>query len=220
MGKIKNNISSLKNEIAHSQVKIIAVTKYSDINEIIQAYDSGLNCFGENRVQDAIEKFSKLPLIIRENSQFHLLGHLQSNKAKKAVEHFDVIQSVDSLKIAERISNIASEINKIQKVFLQVNFSKEESKFGFYVEDLLNNFPKLLKMQNLKIEGLMTIAVKNSSKTELITLFNGVKNLQSELNLKYNLNMLELSMGMSDDYKEAIECGSTLIRIGRKIFKD
>lgn len=218
MGNIKENIKQIRQQLAHSQVKIIAVTKYYDVDRLIEAYDVGLRDFGENKVVDAINKIESLPQNIRNDSTFHLIGHLQSNKVKKAVKYFDIIHSVDSLKLAQKIDIEAKAINKCQKILLQVNYAKEESKTGFTVEKLFEAYPEIQKLKNIKIEGLMTMAPKSMNENGLYALFDGVKKLKFELNSKYEDNLEELSMGMSQDYIEAIKCGSTMIRIGKRIF--
>lgn len=218
MSNIKENIEQIRQQLAHSQVKIIAVTKYYGVDRLIEAYDVGLRDFGENKVLDAINKIESLPQNIRDDSTFHLIGHLQSNKVKKAVKYFDIIHSVDSLKLAQKIDVEAKAINKCQKILLQVNYAKEESKTGFSVEELFEAYPKIQKLENVKIEGLMTMAPKSMSESGLYALFDGVKKLKFELNSKYEDSIEELSMGMSQDYLVAVKCGSTMIRLGKKIF--
>lgn len=218
MSNIKENIEQIRQQLAHSQVKIIAVTKYYGVDRLIEAYDVGLRDFGENKVLDAINKIESLPQNIRDDSTFHLIGHLQSNKVKKAVKYFDIIHSVDSLKLAQKIDVEAKAINKCQKILLQVNYAKEESKTGFSVEELFEAYPKIQKLENVKIEGLMTMAPKSMSESGLYALFDGVKKLKFELNSKYEDSIEELSMGMSQDYLVAVKCGSTIIRLGKKIF--
>ena len=218
MSNIKENIKEIEQQLAHSQVKIIAVTKYYGVDRLVEAYDEGLRNFGENKVVDAITKIESLSQKIRDDSIFHLIGHLQSNKVKKAVKYFDVIHSVDSLKLAQKIDLEAKSLNKRQKILLQVNYAKEESKTGFSVEELFKAYAEMRKLENIKIEGLMTMAPKSMSEDGLYALFDGVKKIKFELNSKYEDSMEELSMGMSQDYLVAIKCGSTMIRLGKKIF--
>lgn len=218
MSNIKENIKEIEQQLAHSQVKIIAVTKYYGVDRLVEAYDEGLRNFGENKVVDAITKIESLSQKIRDDSIFHLIGHLQSNKVKKAVKYFDVIHSVDSLKLAQKIDLEAKALNKRQKILLQINYAKEESKTGFSVEELFKAYAEMRKLENIKIEGLMTMAPKSMSEGGLYALFDGVKKIKFELNSKYEDSMEELSMGMSQDYLVAIKCGSTMIRLGKKIF--
>ena len=164
-----------------------------------------------------MEKFESLPDEIKQNSVFHLIGHLQSNKVKKAVGKFDLIQSVDSLKLAQAISQEAQNQGIIQHILLQVNNANEDAKFGFSVLDLKDVFATILNLKGIKVDGLMNIAPITDEET-LEFLFGDMQNLKSELETKYNCQLNELSMGMSGDYKIAVKFGSTMIRIGRKLF--
>lgn len=217
MNKIEYNLSELRKEIVPYKPIIIAVTKYFGADKLIEAYNDGLRDFAENRVQDALEKFGSLPEEIKQNSRFHLIGHLQSNKVKKAVGNFDLIHSIDSLKLAEAVSKEALQKGIVQKILLQVNNANEEAKSGFAVEDLRKAFPEIIALEGIKVEGLMNIA-PIASESELRVLFHGMLDLKQELEKDFAYELKELSMGMSSDYKIAIEYGSTMIRIGRKLF--
>ncbi|HIS83730.1 TPA: YggS family pyridoxal phosphate-dependent enzyme [Candidatus Scatenecus faecavium] len=216
--KVKENLSRIQEEIAPYRPNIIAVTKYFDEEAIIAAYQAGLRNFGESRVAEAIEKIARLPQQVRENSTFHFIGHLQSNKVKKTVEHFDLIQSVDSLKLAQAISGSAKALQKVQKILLQLNNANEVQKFGFSKEELFEAFPELLKLENLEVAGLMSMAPLGADEETLKTLFTDVAETKKQLEEKYNCKMNELSMGMSQDYAIAARCGATMLRIGRKLF--
>ena len=216
---IEKNLLRIREEIAPFKPNIIAVTKYCDETAIISAYKAGLRDFAESRAVEAIEKINNLPEDIRENSNFHFIGHLQTNKVKKVISYFDFIHSIDSLKLAEMISDEALKMNKIQKIFIQLNNACEEQKFGFSKEVLLNSFDNICKLPAVCVIGLMNIAPLNANENELRTLFNDVKQIQDVLNKKFNCNMTEISMGMSNDYKIAVQCGSTILRIGRKLFR-
>lgn len=218
MSKVLENLSKLKQEIAPYTPKIIAVTKYYDESKLIEAYKAGLRDFGENRVQDAIEKFSKLPDEVRQNSTFHLIGHLQTNKVKKAVGEFDYIHSVDSLKLAELISETAGTKGIIQKIFLQINNAGEEQKSGMSPDDLFKDFENIINLKNLKVVGLMTIAPLIDDEKELRKLFQEIIQIKDKIQTEFGYNLIETSMGMSNDFRIAIEEGSTIIRIGRKLF--
>ena len=217
MSTVEYNLSELRKEIVPYKPTIIAVTKYFDETKLVEAYEDGLRDFGENRVQDALLKISKLPQEVRQNSRFHLIGHLQSNKVKKAVGHFYLIQSVDSLKLAQLISNEAERLGIVQKVLLQVNNAHEEAKSGFDVDDLKRDFSQIISLENIKVEGLMNIA-PIAPEEELHRLFEGMRELKEQLESDFSYELKELSMGMSSDYKIALEHGSTMIRIGRKLF--
>ena len=168
--------------------------------------------------REAIEKIKSLPDEIKSNSKFHFIGHLQTNKVNKVVCNFDVIHSVDSLKLAKAISEEAVKIGKVQDVFIQLNNANEEQKFGFSKQELLENFSSIIKLEGLNVLGLMNIAPLEVDKSELEKLFEDVKQTQFELVNKYNCEMKEISMGMSNDYQIAAKHGATMLRIGRKLF--
>lgn len=222
MKTIKENFLQLQEEIEQNIVlykpNIIAVTKYFDETKIIEAYDAGLRDFGESKVLNAIEKINKLPQEVRDNSNFHLIGHLQSNKARKAVEYFDYIHSLDSIKLAEIISEEALNHGKRQKVLLQINNANEEQKFGFSKDEILNNFEKIKSLKGLDIVGLMNMAPYGLEKQDLLALFKDIVSLRDTLEKKFDCKLKEISMGMSGDYKEAIKAGATMIRVGRRLF--
>ena len=216
---VRENLLQIQEDIAPYKPNIIAVTKYFDENAIIDAYNAGLRNFAESRVIEAIEKINKLPVEIRKNSKFHFIGHLQTNKAKKVVRNFDFIHSVDSLKLAEIISEEAQKIGKVQDILLQVNNANEEQKFGFSVNEVFENFSGIQKLNNINILGLMSMTPVNSQDGELDRLFSQMAQLKSELEERFKCNLPELSMGMSQDYKIAVKHGATMLRIGRKLFK-
>lgn len=216
--KVKDNLLQIQEQIAPYTPIIIAVTKYFGVDAIINGYQAGLQNFGESRAVEAIEKIKSLPDEIRKNSKFHFIGHLQTNKVNKVVCNFDVIHSVDSLKLAKAISEEAIKIGKIQDVFIQFNNANEEQKFGFSKEELLENFKAINDLSGLNVLGLMNIAPLEADKKELEKLFEDVKETQIELVKKYNCKMKEISMGMSNDYQIAAAHGATMLRIGRKLF--
>ena len=215
---IKQNLLQIQEEIAPFKPNIIAVTKYFDENAIIAAYNAGIRDFAESRAVEAIAKINNLPEEIKLNSRFHFIGHLQTNKVKKVVNHFDFIHSVDSYKIAEAISQEASKINKTQNILLELNNAGEEQKFGFSKAELMQTFPEIIKLPNLKVLGLMSMAPLNAEEKEIERLFTDVRDTQEVLNKKFDCKMSEISMGMSQDYKIAARCGSTMLRVGRKLF--
>ena len=217
MTTVEDNLSELRKEIVPYKPVIIAVTKYFGAEKLVEAYQDGLRDFGENRVQDALEKFSSLDDEIKKNSRFHLIGHLQSNKVKKAVGNFYLIQSVDSLKLAKAISDEAQKQGIVQKILLQVNNANEESKTGFSVDEIKRDFKEIISLDGICVEGLMNIA-PIADEVTLCKLFAGMRDLKAELETRYSYKLKELSMGMSSDYKLAVRYGSTMIRIGRKLF--
>lgn len=218
MNTIKQNLLKIKEDIAPYTPNIIAVTKYFSEDKIIEAYEAGLRDFGESRVIDAIEKMQRLPKEIRENSKFHLIGHLQTNKIRKAVGNFDYIQSIDSLKLAKTVSEEALIKNITQKVLLQVNNANEEQKFGFSKVELFENFEEIKKLKGLDVAGIMNIAPLGLKERELRELFLDIAKTRDELEQNFDCELREISMGMSGDYKEAVVAGATMIRIGRKLF--
>lgn len=216
---IKKNLLQIQEEIVPCQPRIIAVTKYFEKDAIIAAYNAGLRDFGESRVIEASEKINSLPQEVRENSTFHLIGHLQTNKVKHAVKVFDYIHSVDSVKLAQSISQQASEIGKVQKVLIQVNNANEEQKFGFSQDEIFENFEQIRQLKSLEIVGIMNMAPLGANEQELANLFTEVVEIRNKLEKNFNCELKEISMGMSQDYKIAAEKGSTMLRVGRKLFK-
>lgn len=216
--KIKENLLQIQKEIAPSQPKIIAITKYFNELMLIEAYKAGIRDFGENRVIDALNKFSKLPREIIENSRFHLVGHLQTNKVRKAVGEFEYIHSVDSLKLLEKIDTVSKEKGIKQKVLIQVNNANEVQKYGIAIDKVVDLFSKISNYTNCEIKGLMNIAPIDANQIELQELFKQLRELKMEIERTFKIELEELSMGMSNDYKIAAIEGSTMLRIGRKLF--
>lgn len=216
---VEANLLRLKQEIVPYTPKIIAVTKYYDKDAILDAYSAGLRDFGESRVIDAVNKIESLPSSVKNDSKFHFIGHLQTNKVDKVVQHFDCIQSVDSLRLAKLISVSAEKYGKVQEILLQVNITEEEQKFGFSIQELKESFSELTKLSYLKISGLMCMATLGADEEELDSIFTRARELLFYLNEANGTQMRELSMGMSDDYKRAVVNGATMIRIGRLLFK-
>lgn len=218
MNTVKENLLKIKEDIVPYTPNIIAVTKYFDGSKIIEAYEAGLRDFGESRVIEALQKIQKLPQEIRKNSRFHLIGHLQTNKVKKAVGNFDYIHSIDSVNLAQEVSREALNKKLIQKVLVQINNANEKQKFGFLREEILNNFSQINSLEGIEVAGLMNIAPLGLEERELRELFFDISKLRKELEEKYNCKLKEISMGMSGDYKEAVVAGATMIRIGSKLF--
>lgn len=216
--RVKANLQNIQNSIAHYNAKIVAVTKYYGLNAILAGYEAGIRNFGESRALDAIAKIDKLSDEIQKNSTFHFIGHLQTNKAEKVVKYFDIIESVDSLKLAKIISSSACRFNKREKILLQVNNANEEQKSGYSKDKLRAEFKEIISLPNIEVIGLMNIAPLNSTENELAQLFGDIRKFRDELEQKFEVALPELSMGMSNDYKIALNEGATIIRIGRKLF--
>lgn len=215
---VEKNLIQINEKIVPYKPKIIAVTKYYDVSAIEDAYRAGLRDFAEARVNDAIKKIELLTSDIKENSKFHFIGHVQTNKVDKVVKYFDCIQSVDSLHLAEAVSKSAQKQGKIQDILIQVNISGEVQKFGFEERTLLEEFEKIKSLPNIRIIGLMCMAPLGADENVLSDVFSRARLMKELLNDKFDMNMTELSMGMSDDYVCAVRNGATMIRIGRLLF--
>lgn len=199
-----------------NDVTLVAVTKNHDISAMREAIDAGATQIGENRVQEAKDKFETL----ERNVTWHLIGHLQTNKVRLAVKMFDFIHSVDSFKLAKAINDAAKDIDKVQEILVQVNLAKEEQKFGVYKEDLLPLVKEIDVMENLKLRGIMLIAPNFTDKELARPLFREMydifMDLQTRALIRADINIL--SMGMTGDFETAVEEGSTLVRVGTGIF--
>lgn len=217
---IKSNLHSVQKRIAEAchrsnrspeEVTLVAVTKGVDTALIEAAYNIGLRHFGENRVQEGKEKIPQLSGL--EGIHWHMIGHLQTNKVKMAAELFQIIHSVDSVKLAEYISHWASNKSRVDlPILMQVNIAGETSKQGFHESDVVLAFKAISKLPKIKIMGLMTIAPMGANPETARPVFRRLRQIRDELGLK------ELSMGMTDDFEVAVEEGATMLRIGRAIF--
>lgn len=216
---IKQNLLQIQEEIAPCKPRIIAVTKYFDENAIIAAYKAGIRDFGESRVIEASAKIANLPDEVRENSTFHFIGHLQTNKVKQAIKVFEYIHSVDSVKLAQSISQHALEIGKVQKILIQINNANEEQKFGFSKDEVFENFEQIKELKGVDVVGVMNMAPLGIAEEEIRKLFLEIVQIRNDLENKYNCKLGEISMGMSQDYKIAAQAGSTMLRVGRKLFR-
>ncbi len=196
------------------EIQIVAVTKNYPASVIEIATAEELRNIGENRIKEAEDKFAS----ITKTATYHLIGHLQSNKAKKAVALFDVIQSVDSLKLARIIDREAEKLNRIMECYLQVNCSHEEQKFGANPQDCLEILKEILALKNLNLTGLMTMGPFTDNEKEIRESFKLCHKLFKESKALIGDSFCNLSMGMSGDFEIAIEEGSTMIRIGSALF--
>ncbi|MBI5847721.1 MAG: YggS family pyridoxal phosphate-dependent enzyme [Nitrospirae bacterium] len=209
---------ALKANRCPSEVQLVVVTKTVDTAAIRTAVDSGIRVFGENRVQEAKKKILSDEIqAMPEKLQWHLIGHLQKNKAKDAVQLFEVIHSVDSIELAEELNRQAGKIEKIQRILVQVKLSEEETKSGVVEEGLPVLLKEIAQLKNLRLEGLMTIPPFRPDVREVLPYFRRLRDLRDESE-KAGFRLPELSMGMSHDYEEAIGEGATMVRIGTAIF--
>ena len=203
--KIKSNIEILK---PSRKINIVAISKTFDLNHIKPLIDYGHNHFGENKVQEAVDKWTDLKKNMK-NLNLHMVGKLQSNKAKNAVEIFDYIHSLDNQKLADVLSKSQKNSNRYLKYFIQVNIGNELQKSGIHINDLESFYNYCTREKKLDVIGLMVIPPNDDNTKKY---FQSVSNLNSSLGLK------ELSMGMSSDYVEAINQNATFVRIGSSIF--
>ncbi|MGL4880253.1 MAG: YggS family pyridoxal phosphate-dependent enzyme [Waterburya sp.] len=216
-GSISHQINLIQQQIPEN-VKLIAITKQVGLESIRAAYEVGIRDFGENRLQEALAKQEQLQDLT--DISWHFIGHIQKNKAKKIIENFDWIHSVDSLAIAQRLNTLAEELDLTPKVFLQVKALPDPNKYGWQITDLLQDLASLNQFQQLDIQGLMTILPLGLSSLETLSAFQAIQQLAITIKQKNysNLTMQELSMGMSGDYLLAIQAGATMIRLGSIIF--
>ncbi len=199
-------------------VTLVAVTKFLPAETIRAAYDRGLRHFGESRVQEAIAKQADLRDL--SDITWHLIGALQSNKARKAVEHFDWIHSVDSLKLAQRLDAIAGELEQVPQCCLQVKIVPDPPKSGIDLAELDAPLPEFDQLTHLNIRGIMAIPPQSASDETVREVFAGAKHLGDRINQQGfdRLHIDQLSLGMSGDYETAIACGATMVRLGTVLF--
>ena len=222
---ITENLSMVENKIAaackragreRDEVKLIAVSKTQPVEAIREAIEYGINSFGENRVQELREKTE----IIKDNLDWHLIGHLQTNKVKYVVGKVSLIHSLENIRLAEALDKEAAKLGITVDVLAEINVAKEASKFGVNPEDAENFIREVSKFPNINIKGLMTVAPYTDISEENRKYFRQLKKIMVDLNSKniHNVNMNVLSMGMTGDYEVAIEEGATLVRVGTGIF--
>ncbi len=213
--QINQNIQKYSNN--PKEVKLIVVTKTFSHKSINSALENNIYDIGENKIQEFILKEPKIKKTDKLTT--HFIGKIQSNKVKKIVSNFDIIHSVDRIKILNKINDIATSQNKKQKILLQVNISNSKSQSGFNKNETLKISNYATKLLNVKLIGLMCIASNTKDKKKISEDFKNIKKIQKRIQKTINKNCRHLSMGMSGDYKEALKNGSTFIRIGTKLFK-
>jgi pyridoxal phosphate enzyme (YggS family) len=225
MGTVKDNLETINKKIKEAalkvnrdphEIKLVAVTKTATLEQIKEAINEGVKIIGENKVQEATEKYQVLTTEVK----WHLIGHLQTNKVKYAVEIFDLIHSVDSIKLAKEIDKRSVQFKKIIDVLIEVNISGEETKYGYNPEKVEAFLKEISEFSGIRVRGLMTIAPISKNKEEVRPYFRRLRELSERIrdkNIK-NIKMDYLSMGMTDDFEIAIEEGANMVRIGRGIF--
>jgi pyridoxal phosphate enzyme (YggS family) len=219
MTTTQENLNRLLNELKDTKVKLVAVSKYHPVEMLREAYDAGQRIFGESHVQEMDAKHDVMP----KDIEWHFIGHLQTNKVKYIAPYVAMIHAVDTLKLLKEIDKKAEKASRTVDCLLQVHVAKEETKFGFLPDELreLLNGNEWKELNNVKIRGLMCMATNTDDSLQIHREFYEVKVLQDELKDRHfqNDSMFNiLSMGMSDDYQIAIEEGSTMVRVGSKIF--
>ena len=226
MSSIKENLDQIRAEISDTaiaasrkpeDVLLIAVSKKKPIADIMAAIEAGVEHFGENYIQEAVEK---IETIGRDKACWHFIGHLQSNKAKLAVKYFDYIQTVDSLKLAKEINKHAKEMNKTLKILIQLNIAHEDSKSGIDATEVLNLAEQMNALDNLSVQGLMCMPPFFDDPELARPYFEKLAQLRHKIMDKgfERISMNHLSMGMSNDFKVAVQEGATMVRVGTSIF--
>ncbi|MBN3874471.1 YggS family pyridoxal phosphate-dependent enzyme [Nostoc sp. JL33] len=216
---ISERIISIRSSLPTS-VRLIAVSKQVSAQAIRSAYAAGIRDFGESRIQEAASKQVELQDL--PDITWHFIGHLQSNKAKKAIEQFPWIHSVDNLNLAQRLDQLAQQLGVSPQVCLQVKILPDPNKFGWSVPELLADLPTLNQYKNLQIQGLMTIPPSGLNDSEILSVFNLNRELAKEIQEQNwsQIKMQHLSMGMSGDYELAVQAGATMVRLGTILFGD
>jgi len=223
---IAENVARIRRELAEAAVaagrdpahiQLCAATKMNGADAVRQAIAAGVDCCGENRVQELTKKAAENAY---DGAPVHFIGHLQTNKVKQVVGKVDLIQSVDSMRLLEAIHKEAARQGICQRILLEVNVGKEESKSGFAAEDLPHALEQMGRFPNIRVCGLMAIPPICENSTQSAKFFQEMYNLSVDITTKKydNVSVDILSMGMSDDFREAIACGSTMIRVGTAIF--
>ena len=221
--KIQQNYKKILEDIEKyspypEKVKILFVSKYLNVEEHKALIEMGYDYFGENRAQLYRDKLNEFSGEKYKNIKWDFIGRLQKNKIKYIINSVNLIHSIDSYELLEEINKKAIENNRIINGLIEINVSKEESKTGVYIEDFKNNSEKYFSMSNVKIIGFMTMAPFEASEAEINSYFSNMRDLKEEYQKKYDY-ITTLSMGMSNDYVEALKNGTTIIRIGSKLFK-
>ncbi|MBW4453387.1 MAG: YggS family pyridoxal phosphate-dependent enzyme [Nostoc indistinguendum CM1-VF10] len=216
---ISERIVTIRSSLPTS-VRLIAVSKQASVQAIRSAYAAGIRDFGESRIQEAASKQAELQDL--PDITWHFIGHLQSNKAKKAIEQFHWIHSVDNLKLAQRLDQLAQQLGVSPQVCLQVKILPDPNKSGWSVPELSADLPTLDQYKNLQIQGLMTIPPSGLNDPEILNVFNLNRELAKEIQQQNwsHIKMQHLSMGMSGDYELAVQAGATMVRLGTILFGD
>lgn len=234
---IADNLKYVQSQIAtacanvnrdSSDVILVAVSKQHPVSDIIEAYNAGQRHFGENRIEEMREKFPQLPHL---DITWHMIGHIQSRKAKEIPTYFSTVHSIDSLHLAQKLADVVAKTEKSPlDVLIQINISGEESKNGFLAvnwmnnadvrQDLWNNIRQICVLPHIRVTGLMTMAFIVDNPDDTRPVFSGLRQLRDALADDLHITLPHLSMGMTDDFMVAIEEGATMVRVGRAIFAE
>lgn len=198
------------------EVRLMAVTKLKSTEQVAEAYEAGLRLFGENRVQEASDKYAGF----HDDAELHIIGHLQTNKARKAVEIASCVQSIDKLKTAEELEKRCAAMDKVMDIYLEFNTSGEDSKSGYRSrEEMFADIEHIRLLKHLRIRGLMTIGPLTGDESAIRDAFRELRGLFEEVHSRFpDLPLKELSMGMTSDFEIAVEEGSTMVRVGTALF--
>ncbi|PIQ19123.1 MAG: YggS family pyridoxal phosphate-dependent enzyme [Flavobacteriaceae bacterium CG18_big_fil_WC_8_21_14_2_50_34_36] len=218
MSSISDNLQKIKDSLPEN-ITLVAVSKTKPVKDLLEAYNAGQRIFGENKVQEMTKKWEQLPIDI----QWHMIGHVQTNKVKYMAPFVSLVQGVESLKLLKEINKQAAKNDRIIPCLLQIHIAKEETKFGFDTEEVTTilETDTFKSLQNIKVVGLMGMATFTQDKNQIEKEFQQIKTFFDTLKLKQetqNLKLEILSIGMSGDYKIAIKNGSTMVRVGSAIF--
>ena len=212
---IANKITSLQTSLPQG-VKIVAVSKFHPVESLMEAYDAGQRIFGESRVQELLAKHEALP----KDIEWQMIGHLQTNKVRQIVPFVSLIQSVDSVRLMECINREAERIGRVVDILLEIHVAQEESKTGWQYDELVDYLKSeaFTSLRNVRVRGVMGMATNTDDEAIIRNDFERLAECKRELANNFGEEFDTLSMGMSDDYELAIECGSTMVRIGSSIF--
>ena len=214
---IAKNLTEIKSQLP-AHVTLVAVSKTKPVSDLMEAYNAGQRIFGENKIQEMTEKWEQMP----KDIEWHMIGHVQTNKVKFMAEYVSLIHGVDSLKLLQEINKQAKKHNRVIDCLLQIHIAEEETKFGLNEEELnhILTSDDFKSLENIRIVGLMGMATFTENQNQIEKEFNHLKSIFDKLNklsiINYQLSIL--SIGMSGDYQLAISCGSTMVRIGSSIF--
>lgn len=219
MPNIEENLRHIHKQMGNASATLVAISKTKPLQDIQEAYDAGQRHFGENKVQEMTEKAEQLPAVIK----WHMVGHLQRNKVKYIVPYVHLIHSVDSVRLLKAINKEAGKVDRVVNCLLQVHIAQETTKFGFDTQELLDLLASeiLDELPHVNVLGLMGMATNTGDEMQVKSEFTSLHQLFLKLKKGYNkpnLNLKELSMGMSGDFELALACGSTMIRVGSSIF--